>query len=194
MEIVDKRQAILEAAAKRFSTYGFHETKVGEIAQDAGIAKGTVYLHFKDKETLLAEVVHYQMREYYRIVVEAVKPYESAAEKLRAYARFQVERFPQMVKFHKLNFEHMIKFKDNRSFEQQRIKQLHDVMQLLTDVIKYGIERGEFREMEDTTDAALVISGAIHSYMQAVMTGMIEAKDQAGAEALVDMAIRGLAR
>ncbi|TCP58016.1 TetR family transcriptional regulator [Tumebacillus sp. BK434] len=193
MEIVDKRRAILEAAAKRFSTSGFHETKVGEIAEDAGIAKGTVYLHFKDKESLLAEVVHYQMREYQRIVEEEIAPYESAADKLRAYARFQVAKFPQMVKFHKLNFEHMLKFKNKQEFEQEHHQQLRQLMSLLTGVIRYGIERGEFREM-DTTDASLVITGAIHTYMQAVLTGMIEEKDQAGAEALVDMAIRGLAR
>ncbi|ASS74111.1 hypothetical protein CIG75_03310 [Tumebacillus algifaecis] len=192
MERVDKRQAILEAAAKRFSTNGFHETKVGEIAEDAGIAKGTVYLHFKDKETLLSEVVHYQMVRYHRYICEAIEPYESATDKLRAFARFQISAFPQMIKFYKLNFEHMMKFKENSRLAERQTEQHRQMMETIIDVIRYGIERGEFREM-DATDAALILRGTMHAYMQSAISGVVAEKDQAGADALVNLLIQGFA-
>ncbi|MFD2169923.1 TetR/AcrR family transcriptional regulator [Tumebacillus lipolyticus] len=193
MKSVDKRQAILEAAAKRFSRDGFHETKVGEIAEDAGIAKGTVYLHFKDKESLLAEVVRYQMSSYHKHIKEQMAPYESAADKLRAFASHKVTEFPRMVKFYKLNFAHMLKFKANESFEQE-MKAEHGVLfNFLVDVIQQGIDRGEFREM-NATDAALIITGTMQAYMHTAMSGVVEEKNSEDAEALINLAIRGFAR
>lgn len=49
----ETRRAILEAARKRFLHYGFKKTTIDEIAADAGIGKGTVYLYFETKEALL---------------------------------------------------------------------------------------------------------------------------------------------
>ncbi|AWB44136.1 TetR family transcriptional regulator [Paenibacillus sp. CAA11] len=52
----DKHQAILDAAYTLFGSQGFYETKISQIADKAGIAKGTVYLYFKSKEQLFAAV------------------------------------------------------------------------------------------------------------------------------------------
>jgi len=51
------RDTILEVAAKRFIHYGYHKTTVEEIARDADIGKGSIYLHFKSKEEILLELV-----------------------------------------------------------------------------------------------------------------------------------------
>ncbi|HIC91917.1 MAG TPA: TetR/AcrR family transcriptional regulator [Syntrophaceae bacterium] len=53
----DIRDTILEVAAKRFIQYGYHKTTVEEIARDADIGKGSIYLHFKSKEEILLELV-----------------------------------------------------------------------------------------------------------------------------------------
>src|ERR1700752_1365545 len=47
-----KRAAILEAAQKMFSQYGYRRTSIDDIAREAEIAKGTVYLSFKSKEEI----------------------------------------------------------------------------------------------------------------------------------------------
>ena len=49
----ETRRAILDAARKRFLHYGFKKTTIDEIAADAGIGKGTVYLYFDSKRDLL---------------------------------------------------------------------------------------------------------------------------------------------
>ncbi len=48
----DKREAILTAAFSLFGHYGYRRTSIDDIAQEAGIAKGTVYLYFKSKEEI----------------------------------------------------------------------------------------------------------------------------------------------
>ncbi len=54
---MDKRKAVLDAAMIVFSRNGFHETHVDEIAETAGVAKGTVYRYFKSKEDILKEII-----------------------------------------------------------------------------------------------------------------------------------------
>src|SRR5471032_2056171 len=51
----ERRGAILEAAMDEFIARGFAATRLDDVAQRAGVAKGTIYLHFKDKEALRSE-------------------------------------------------------------------------------------------------------------------------------------------
>lgn len=53
----ERRLAILEAALDEFTQSGFAATKIGDVADRAGVAKGTVYLHFADKEALFEAIV-----------------------------------------------------------------------------------------------------------------------------------------
>jgi TetR/AcrR family fatty acid metabolism transcriptional regulator len=51
--VVDKREAILRAAIRVFAHNGYFNSKVADIASEAGVADGTVYLYFKSKEEIL---------------------------------------------------------------------------------------------------------------------------------------------
>jgi AcrR family transcriptional regulator len=52
-----RREAILAAALEEFSASGFAATRLDDVAQRAGVAKGTIYLYFRDKESLFQELV-----------------------------------------------------------------------------------------------------------------------------------------
>jgi AcrR family transcriptional regulator len=52
-----RREAILHAALDEFSARGFAATRLDDVAKRAGVAKGTIYLHFHDKEALFQEIV-----------------------------------------------------------------------------------------------------------------------------------------
>jgi len=52
-----RRQAILEAALDVFAAEGFAAAKLDDVAEKAGVAKGTIYLHFKDKQDLFEQMV-----------------------------------------------------------------------------------------------------------------------------------------
>ena len=53
----DRRQAIIEAAFETFIQEGYAATRLDDVAKRAGVAKGTIYLHFKDKQALFEELV-----------------------------------------------------------------------------------------------------------------------------------------
>lgn len=53
----ERRQAIVEAALQEFVARGFTATRLDDIAKRAGVAKGTIYLHFKDKESMFEELI-----------------------------------------------------------------------------------------------------------------------------------------
>src|SRR5438132_694837 len=53
----ERRQAILDAALDEFAARGFAATRLDDVASRAGVAKGTIYLYFRDKESLFQELV-----------------------------------------------------------------------------------------------------------------------------------------
>ena len=53
----ERRQAIIDAAMEEFIARGFAATRLDDIAKRAGVAKGTIYLHFKDKQSMFEELI-----------------------------------------------------------------------------------------------------------------------------------------
>src|SRR3954466_15890884 len=53
----ERRGAIIDAAMDEFIARGFAATRLDDVAKPAGVAKGTIYLHFKDKEALFQELI-----------------------------------------------------------------------------------------------------------------------------------------
>ena len=88
----DKREAILRAAITVFAHNGYFNSKVADIAREAGVADGTVYLYFKSKEEILHSVFDRSVEE---ALAEAKKKIESLSdprEKLRQIAYLHLER------------------------------------------------------------------------------------------------------
>src|ERR1041384_3860788 len=88
----DKREVILRAATRVFASNGYFNAKVADIAREAGVADGTVYLYFKSKEEILHSIFDRSVEE---AVSEARKQLETVAaprEKLRRIARLHLER------------------------------------------------------------------------------------------------------
>ncbi len=61
LQSVQRKEAILAAALEEFSASGFAATRLDDVARRAGVAKGTIYLHFRDKEMLFQELVRSQL-------------------------------------------------------------------------------------------------------------------------------------
>lgn len=79
----DVRQKILDAAEQRLWHYGFKKTTIDEIASDAGVGKGTVYLYFDGKEAIgLAIVAQYKKRGLERVAEIAHDPSKPPVQKL----------------------------------------------------------------------------------------------------------------
>ena len=76
------REAILGAAQHVFAEHGFHGARVEEIAREAGVAKGTVFLHFKDKEGLLLGLVRQKAETAQKLFAAMGDPGRSVRDRL----------------------------------------------------------------------------------------------------------------
>lgn len=190
---MEKRELILQAAARAFGSKGFHDTKVEEIAAEAGVAKGTVYLYFKDKNTLLFEVLHYFRERYKNGLRTETEQYATAREKLLGYTRFHLAQFPNMVKFHKLNMEQVIKLhRDPASREKMKDEQ-EAMLEFLSGIIQQGIDEGDFRAI-DARDAALLFTGGMHASVQWALINDQDVVDTTRAEGILDLIINGIGK
>src|SRR6476619_5125221 len=88
----DKREAILRAAIRVFAHNGYFSSKVADIAREAGVADGTVYLYFKNKEDILHSVFDRSVDEAIAEAKKIVETINDPKEKLRHIALLHLER------------------------------------------------------------------------------------------------------
>src|SRR5215510_1773437 len=84
-----RREAILSAALDEFAAQGFAATRLDDVARRAGVAKGTIYLHFRDKEALFQELV----RSLLTPVVGSIEALRDADIPMRVLASRLVDLF-----------------------------------------------------------------------------------------------------
>ena len=89
----ERRQAILGAALKEFAARGFAAARLDDVADAAGIAKGTIYLYFRDKEALFQDLIRSEMSP----VVATLETALAADLPVRAVAERAVELFVREV-------------------------------------------------------------------------------------------------
>jgi TetR/AcrR family fatty acid metabolism transcriptional regulator len=92
LAISDKREAILRAATCVFARAGYFNSKVADIAREAGVADGTVYLYFKSKEEILHSIFDRSVEEALGAAKKRIKRISDPREKLRQIANLHLER------------------------------------------------------------------------------------------------------
>jgi TetR/AcrR family fatty acid metabolism transcriptional regulator len=90
--VTDKREAILRAAVKVFAQKGFFNSKVADVAKEAGIADGTVYLYFKSKDEILHSVFDRAMEEFIFEGKREIAEIAESDKKLQRIAHLHLER------------------------------------------------------------------------------------------------------
>jgi TetR/AcrR family fatty acid metabolism transcriptional regulator len=147
---------ILDAARKVFATRGFSEATVDEIAAEAGIAKGTVYLYFSSKKDIyLAALKHglIELRERTRATMQTV---EGIQAKLRAFVRTRIEyaeAHRDFIKIYHSEFGNLTNAAAwNSEFQQLYLQQA----KALEIVLQRAIESREIRPVR-TDFAAFII-------------------------------------
>jgi TetR/AcrR family fatty acid metabolism transcriptional regulator len=88
----DKREAILRAATSVFAHNGYFNSKVADIAREAGVADGTVYLYFKSKEDILHSIFDRSVEEALDAARKQIERIRDPKEKLRQIASLHLER------------------------------------------------------------------------------------------------------
>ena len=83
----DKRERILDAAERVFAAHGFFAARVSEIAKEAGVADGTIYLYFKSKDEVLISLFESRMERFNQLLADAIPTAASPTEKLLTLIR-----------------------------------------------------------------------------------------------------------
>jgi AcrR family transcriptional regulator len=138
-----KREAILQAAKHRLSQYGVRKTTMQEIAGDVGIAVGTLYLYFKNKNEILIATAETYSQHHIKDTEEILRSPMSAPEKLKAYL---INRF-RAVQENRLSGSHaaelaraVIRLKPQLQKEQGEI-----VKNNVLSILQEGIQTHQFR-------------------------------------------------
>jgi TetR/AcrR family transcriptional regulator, fatty acid metabolism regulator protein len=90
-----KRERILDAAIKVFAAEGFYNAKVSQIAHEAGVADGTIYLYFKSKDDLLINLFEDRMEMVNANLREAIETESTAEARLRRIVKLHLELVEQ---------------------------------------------------------------------------------------------------
>jgi AcrR family transcriptional regulator len=100
-EMKKTKKMIFNAAITAFSQKGYHKSTMDEIAEVAGVAKGTLYYHFKSKEDIFKFVIEEGIKTLEDEIKDKTEYYSSPIEKLRALCRIQLELSFKYMEFFK---------------------------------------------------------------------------------------------
>jgi TetR/AcrR family transcriptional regulator, fatty acid metabolism regulator protein len=170
----DRRRQILEAAVKVFARSGFHTSRVGDIAEEAGIAYGLVYHYFKSKEELLETI----FRDTWTQMLARVREVESsgvpASEQVRQVTALLLRtwrRDPDLVRV-------LVREVTRSPHVQKEVEEITQAMKALEGIIQRGQESGEFRPDLDPRLGAVVFYGALDEILTGWVLGQLPDRDE----------------
>jgi TetR/AcrR family fatty acid metabolism transcriptional regulator len=170
----DRRRQILDAAVKVFAEKGFHASRVGDIAEEAGIAYGLVYHYFKSKEDLLETIFRttwIEMLARVREVEDAGVPASEAVRQVTALLLRTWRRDPDLVRV-------LVREITRNQHVQQEIEEITEAMKALEGIVRRGQESGEFRTELDPRIAAVVFYGALEEVLSGWVLGQLPDRDE----------------
>jgi TetR/AcrR family fatty acid metabolism transcriptional regulator len=154
-----KYEAILRAAIKVFAGSGFFNSKVADVAREAGVADGTVYLYFKNKDDILVSIFNHYMDEALAAGKASLAEIDDPIEKLRRIVRAHLER---LGRDRNLAVVFQVELRSSTKFmEQFSATKVTEYLELIRAVIEDGQREGVFRAGINTKVAAKVLFGAL---------------------------------
>ena len=158
---VESRRDLMNVAIDCFARYGYQATSIDRIATAAGVTKGAVYYHFKDKEELLFAAVKNRVGQFERRVVGDLTPITDARAALAQLAQVCVEHATKS-NHRRLIVTLMVEALDtNPRLAAEFRAMMHRFREFLANIVRLGQERGQFRADVDAGVAAEVCTGAI---------------------------------
>ena len=170
----DKRRLILDAAVRVFARKGYHTSRVGDIAEEAGVAHGLLYHYFRSKEDVLDSV----FRETWLDIVGAAHRVEEtdepARERLAGIAKILLRawrRDPDLVRV-------LVREVTRSSHVQRRVDEIDQAFAGLERIISRGQEEGEFRQDIDPRMVSYVFYGALEEILTGWVLGQLDDGDE----------------
>jgi TetR/AcrR family fatty acid metabolism transcriptional regulator len=185
----DKRKRILEAAVKVFARKGYFAARVSEIAKKAGVADGTIYLYFRNKEDILVKLFDEVMAEHVRQVRAAVRALPTTKERLRAIAERHLDG---LGRNRDLAVVFQVELRQSTQFmERFTASWLKDYFALLNEVMEEGQKDGSLRADLPRKVATKAFFGALDEMVTSWIIGGKGYDLSQLAAPVVDLFLRG---
>jgi TetR/AcrR family transcriptional regulator, fatty acid metabolism regulator protein len=184
-----KRDAILRAAIDVFAERGYFNAQVADVARAAGVAAGTVYLYFQNKDHLLVSIFERSMRDGLAESRAAVAELRDPRERLRRLARGHLAR---LGNDRNLAIVFQVELRQSTKFmERFSATLLRDYIGLIRAAIADGQQSGIFRADIKATVAAKMLFGALDEMATNWILSARKYSLEADADAVVDLFING---
>ena len=154
-----KYEAILRAAIKVFARSGFFNSKVADVAREAGVADGTVYLYFKNKDDILVSIFNHVMDQALGAGRKRLAEVSDPRDKLKRIVHAHLDwlgRDRDVAVVFQIELRSSTKF-----MEQFSATKVSEYLEMIRGVIEEGQRAGVFRQSLNTTIAAKVLFGAL---------------------------------
>ena len=186
-----KRECILIEAAKAFTRFGFQKASVDEIAKNAGVAKGTIYLAAPSKADLFYEVLLREQRAWNAEMSKRIDPRRNADEILVEVSWNSINTLDERPLVRDLMLGHHAEMVPALADKIDELRQI--AAEPVAEVLRLGVRQKRFRADLDVDAVARVLLDLHISTLMFVMKGPdVAAKLQRRAKAGFDLILRGL--
>src|SRR5216683_6148698 len=187
--IADKRSAILRAAIRVFAGNGYFNSKVADIAREAGVADGTVYLYFKSKEEILHSIFDRTVDEAVADARKQLDAISDPREKLRQIARLHLER---LGADRDLAVVFQVELRGSTKFmEEFSAAGFAEYLGLLRAIFEEGQRAGVFRKDLNAKVVSKILFGALDEMATNWIISKRKYKLEPMAEVVMDVFLNG---
>jgi AcrR family transcriptional regulator len=171
---LESRQNILEAASRVFSERGYFGAAIREVAREAGISVGGIYLYYRNKEELYSALFRDEINSFLRHTetLRDKPPLVALKSLMDSYMNYAVKR-TKLVSMHIKQYDLELKKPLKKAFFLSQRK-------LVADILRKGVEQGIFKgiKCEDTADIILLtLRGAILAHLSGEVRSMKKCGD-----------------
>jgi AcrR family transcriptional regulator len=184
---------ILEAARSVFATKGFNDATVDDIANAAGVAKGTVYLYYRSKRDIYFSALKFGIQQMYAALDEQLKAESTTEGKLRALIAVKLAYFDENRDFFKIYYSELGNLCIHPGAIDSEFKTLYlEQAKVIESILKEGARRKALRAVR-AEQAAFAISDIIRGVVTQRLLGWSKSKTTQDVEFIFDLIWKGIA-
>jgi len=150
-----KRECILVEAAKAFARFGFQKASVDDIAKNAGVAKGTIYLAAPSKKELFYEVLLREVRAWNAELMKRIDPRKNADDILVEISWDSIQTLGDRPLVRDLLYGHHTEMLPEIADKIDEVRRIG--MEPIAEVLRLGVRQGRFRKEIDVDELAAVL-------------------------------------
>ncbi len=155
----DKYERIIQAATRVFASKGFYNAKVADVAREADVADGTIYLYFKNKDDLLISIFEHSMDTFIHAVQKTLEGVNDPFEKLRRFIHLHLELVQNnqdVAQVLQIELRQSSKF-----MKEYAATKFKDYLDIISEILDEGQSQGLFSKTINPLIVKRTIFGAV---------------------------------